>query len=363
MSQGTDPVIRTGMADSAPGRVVGYERTHVVVSEPRPAMSGQADEPESLVEHTKEVAGETVGDIVADAKAAAREVVEEATGMVKDLVGEARDLVRRETVGRVETLAHQAGDTGQGVATTVRSNPIPAALIGIGLGWLWLKRRNAQARPVYGHYDRQPYPYLPYESGVYPGRYDSHAGYPGSYPGYPRTGAQYGYAYSEGRAGGYSAPQPDLGDIAGRAGQGLGDTASRAGELAGNVADQVGQAAGSVAGTVGETASNLMSATQETAGNLVGGVQYQAQRVEDRFGRALRENPLAVGVAALALGAAVGMVLPQTARENQLMGEARDSLVEKAQDVVQEKVEKVQAVAGEAQQTVKDEAAKQGLTQ
>ena len=72
---------------------------------------------------------------------------------------------------------------------------------------------------------------------------------------------------------------------------------------------------------------------------------------------------MAVGVAALALGAAVGLVLPQTERENRLMGEARDSLVEKARGVAQETVEKVQAVAGEAQQAVKDEASKQGLTQ
>src|SRR3954451_20323163 len=117
MGQGTDPVIRPGMTGREAG-VVEYEQRYVVVSEPRPVVSGQADESESLVAHTKDVAGETVGDIVSDAKGAAREVVEEATGMVKDLVGEARDLVRRETVGRVERVAHQAGDTGEGVVTT-----------------------------------------------------------------------------------------------------------------------------------------------------------------------------------------------------------------------------------------------------
>jgi hypothetical protein len=78
----------------------------------------------------------------------------------------------------------------------------------------------------------------------------------------------------------------------------------------------------------------------ETAGNIAEQAQYQALRLEDGFQRVLRESPLAVGAVTLALGTAVGLALPQTARENQLMGEARDSLLERAQDFAQETVER-----------------------
>ena len=55
-------------------------------------------------------------------------------------------------------------------------------------------------------------------------------------------------------------------------------------------------------------------------------------------------GPLAIGAVALALGTAVGLAVPQTA-ENEWMGEARDTLVDKAQSVSQDAIEKVQQVA------------------
>jgi hypothetical protein len=98
--------------------------------------------------------------------------------------------------------------------------------------------------------------------------------------------------------------------------------------------------------------------------------QYRAQRVEDRFEQTLRSNPLAVGAVALALGSAVGLALPQTQRENQLMGETRETLVDRAQEVASETFEKVQRVATEvtaevketAKETTKEQAREQGLT-
>ena len=80
---------------------------------------------------------------------------------------------------------------------------------------------------------------------------------------------------------------------------------------------------------------------------------------------ALYENPLAVGAVALALGTAVGFTLPQTRRENELLGEARDTLIDRAQAVAQDTLEKVRQVAGDvvdqAQTTVQEKAKEQGL--
>jgi ElaB/YqjD/DUF883 family membrane-anchored ribosome-binding protein len=90
--------------------------------------------------------------------------------------------------------------------------------------------------------------------------------------------------------------------------------------------------------------------------------RYQAQRASGGFQRMLRENPLAVGTLAVGVGAAVGLAIPETSKEHEVMGEARDSLVDKAQEKVQETQQKAQRVAEEAQSAVQQEAENQGLT-
>ena len=58
-------------------------------------------------------------------------------------------------------IADTARDTGSGLMDSIRENPLPAALIGIGVGWLFLSARRRAAerdrwRPRYesGYYDR-----------------------------------------------------------------------------------------------------------------------------------------------------------------------------------------------------------------
>ena len=91
--------------------------------------------------------------------------------------------------------------------------------------------------------------------------------------------------------------------------------------------------------------------------------RYQAQRASGGFQRTLQENPLAVGTLAVGVGAAVGLAIPETSKEHEVMGEARDNLVDKAQQKVQETQQKVQQVAGEVQNAAQQEAENQGLTQ
>jgi len=78
-----------------------------------------------------------------------------------------------------------------------------------------------------------------------------------------------------------------------------------------------------------------------------------------QFQRLLHRNPLAVGAIAAAVGVGVGLALPETERENRLMGEARDNLVERAQGAAQGAAEKARQVAGDAAKEVAGEAAKQ----
>lgn len=55
----------------------------------------------------------------------------------------------------------------------------------------------------------------------------------------------------------------------------------------------------------------------------------------------LREYPLAVGAAAMIVGASLGMVVPETEAENEMMGETRDRTLQRAQDAATEAVGKV----------------------
>ena len=47
----------------------------------------------------------------------------------------------------------------------------------------------------------------------------------------------------------------------------------------------------------------------------------------------MEHNPLAVGAVAMAVGAAVGLALPETRREQELMGDARDRVVDNAKSM------------------------------
>ena len=49
--------------------------------------------------------------------------------------------------------------------------------------------------------------------------------------------------------------------------------------------------------------------------------------------RSLEDNPIAFGAAALLAGVAIALALPATRQERQLLGDAHDQFMDKAQDV------------------------------
>jgi ElaB/YqjD/DUF883 family membrane-anchored ribosome-binding protein len=232
----------------------------------------------------------------------------------ENLKEQAKDRVRDATVGRAQ-------EAGSGITETIRENPVPAALTGIGLGWLLMSARRKKAEQPHLH--RRPY----YD---YPPAYD----YP---PRYDEQG-------SSGPSGGREA---------------LERTRDKVGETAVQARDKVEQSAGQVRDKTGELANR----TQSQASRLANRAQYQARRAGGGLQRMLRENPLTTGALAVGLGAAVGLAIPETRKEHEVMGEARDTVVEKAQEKAQEAQQKVQRVAEEAQGAAQQEAENQGLTQ
>jgi ElaB/YqjD/DUF883 family membrane-anchored ribosome-binding protein len=226
----------------------------------------------------------------------------------ENLKEQAKDRVREATVGRAQ-------EAGSGIMETIRANPLPAALTGIGFGWLFMSARrsssSAQAR---------------YRGRAY--AYD----YPPAY-------------------GDRATSTPSAGQALGRARDKVGETASQAQDQAEQVASQAQDKAGQVA-----------SQAQDRVSRLSDQARYQAQRASGGFQRMLQENPLTVGALAVGVGAAVGLAVPQTSQEHEVMGEARDTFVEKAQEKAEEAQQKVQQVAQEAQSAAQQEAENQGLT-
>jgi Protein of unknown function (DUF3618) len=70
-------------------------------------------------------------------------------------------------------------------------------------------------------------------------------------------------------------------------------------------------------------------------------------RARNAFSELLESNPLMVGAAAVAIGATVGLAFPETERENEWMGDTKETVFERAQDVARSTVTQVRQAAGD----------------
>jgi hypothetical protein len=73
--------------------------------------------------------------------------------------------------------------------------------------------------------------------------------------------------------------------------------------------------------------------THERSNMSMPDLRGAGRQAQQHLQRMTSENPLLVGAGALLIGAAFGLALPETEPENSLMGDARDSLVERAQQI------------------------------
>ncbi len=269
-----------------------------------------------------------------------------ATEAVAEIVDHTGTALRAATLGKVEKMVSTISETTRGVAddanettkglgatvrATIQANPLPAALATIGLGWLYLKRPKVAARTTTT---------LAYRAG---GQSGQRVG--GSYG---AGGATVGASAGHLATGVRDAVTGAAGNVADTVGSAAGTVADTAGSAAGTVVDTVGSAAGAVGSTVGAVGGAVGHAADETqlaARDLAAEVWYQTQRVGDGFQTLAQRNPLALGAASIAVGALIGLAVPTTPQESQVMGAARDTLLDKAMGATQDTVEKVADVA------------------
>ena len=242
--------------------------------------------------------------------------------------------IRDATIGKVENMAQQTADmvsdAQRSLMQSIRENPIPVVMVGLGLGWMIL---NASTRKKRMGADSQ---------------YDDSQ----------RRGAR--SMYDEHQGEGWSSMYYDdrQGSDYDRQESGAMD---RVRNKASDVVDTVKQKTSHLADETQRKASEVGERAEEMASRVADQTRMQTRRVE----RAFQDNPLVIGAAALALGLAAGLAIPSTETEDELVGETRDELVDKVRDVAEDTKAKVQQVAervmDQAETTAKDSAHQVGL--
>jgi ElaB/YqjD/DUF883 family membrane-anchored ribosome-binding protein len=288
------------------------EQTRAGMSETIDALQEKLD-PARIAEQVKDQLREKATEAYDSAKSAVREAT---IGKAEKIMANVSDTVSDLT----ERTGTAVKDSSSSIVQYIRDNPVSFAFIGIGAGMLAFsgKRKND-----YSYGSRRDY------------------GAPNAYGGY--------------RGDDWNTGESSISDRARQVASGVADKAREA-------TDRASDAVSSATSSVREAASSAVDTTREQFSHVSEQARHGAQVATDQFRSTLHDSPLALGIAALAAGAIVGLSLPSTRIEGEYMGEARDRVVDKAKSMAHEAGEKVQRVTEEAGRTLKDAAEKEGLT-
>lgn len=322
-----------------------------------PLISDDPDEIRQQISHTRALMSNTITEI--------------GERLSPDyILDKAKSSVREATVGRIKDMSYQANrrmeDATSSMSDTVRANPVPLALIGLGLGWLIMSDRSR--RQTYNDRGYRTYGYRYYEGDGRPGamgqahyRLDEAA-----------ENLQDTAANIQGRVGDTARRVGDnvsdtaqrvtegVSDTAQRVTEGVSDTAQRTSEAVRETVYRVGENVGHRAEMIQERASDLSTQARNEAERLAAEARWRTQvgveRTRQSFWEVMEENPLTLGAVVLVAGAAIGAAIPSTEYENRLLGETRDRLMEEARVRAQDTVGRVQTVLQDAQQAAVTEA-------
>ncbi len=200
---------------------------------------------------------------------------------------------------------------------TVRDNPVPVALLGVGIVWLAAAGRRDGEAADDGAAIYEPTP-VGYEAA---------------------PGAIYGAGMPQDEPVARSVGAASVRDQAAQFADKAAEQAHRARTAAEDYADEAG-------GRVRRSARRVASAAGRTANDVV------------EYGK---EHPVLVALGALAIGAALAALLPRTRREDRAMGEAAEDtrryVREQAEDAAERAKHAAQRAAGVARETAETEAA------
>lgn len=222
-------------------------------------------------------------------KAGIQEATHDFATEVKSELSEAKDALREATIGKVETMIHNTQDTlkatGRTLVGTIRENPIPTAMVGVGLVWLIARARS---RP-------------------------SHA------------------ELSSDLSRGKSEPRSTFAADVQSSARGAMHAAS--------------EKISSLAHGAQSSISDAAHATSDKLGTLAHSAAEQGRHLGARAEETYAEHPLVVGAALVAAGAALGFSVPMSKREGQWMGAASAQVIHKAESLANDAMTKVEGAA------------------
>jgi len=273
----------------------GIEETRSNLSATIDALQDRLD-PSRIAEQVKDQIREKATEAYDTAKEAIREATIGKAGKIMSSVSDAVT----EMTGRAGTAVSESSSSA---VQYIRDNPVPFALLGIGLGMLAMNKR--QTRP--------------------------------------------------------SSSRTASGNVTGGVGGSVQSAASTVADSARAAAERTTSALNSAAGNLKDAASSAADTARQQFQNVNEQARQGARTVSDLYNNTMQDSPLTAGIAAFAAGALVGIALPSTQVESQYMGAARDRLVDQAKSVAQDTAGKVGRITEEAGQTLKDAAQKEGL--
>ncbi len=274
----------------------------------------------------------------------------------------------------------EGAEFGRNLVDSVRGNPLPAALTGIGLTWLMASNprpaAGATSQPA-GSSRVRIYPGLSPDlspglsSDLSPRVSSEHAAAarvraaeqtvirtPGE------AEASYSGRLDAARAkalGLVQDPQESAGSFSQRLRDALGSAKQSGVESAHDLRDRAGQAVGSLGSMAQGAAGSLGDAAQRGGGLLADGGRAAGQAGSNLI-TTLTESPVLLGALGLAAGALLGALLPQSDQEEAALGGVAGRAREGARDLAQEVMDRGGHVAQAVVDKGRDSAGAAGLT-
>ena len=266
------------------------------------------------------------------------------------------------------------GKFANNLGQQITANPLPAALVGVGLAWLIASHvappQQGVARSS-SYDDDVDYPYAKVPTGGL--RRVSHSS---------DDAGQWWSEFETGTGSRYKAQADSLGRRAGHFSDETGkkfsgfidDAGNRIRQFqdeSGNMLDDakgwashnwndmrrgIGEQVKGAASSASQFGSNLMSGGRDLSGNLSNTVQTGSDQLTRQITSLFDQQPLIAGALAFAAGAALGAALPHTAQEDQLIGQQADKVRGKAAEAAGSLYDQGKQKAAEVYDDVRDKA-------
>lgn len=243
-----------------------------------------------------------------------------------------------------ERISQGASNALNSVVDTVKSNPVPALMIGAGIAWMIYNSRkeSAPSKSWSQGAEMSGLGEMPYDP-------DLHVDRPLDYT---------------------------TGQVTGSLGLGAEDSSQLSGtdtsgdvSAAGGMKEKLGQAGGQLrdkATDLRHRAGERVQAVRHRAGEMSAQARERARmmysQTRERVATTAHEHPLELGLGILAAGVLVGLALPTAEPVNRIAGPTVDRLRERTREAGREMLEKGRNVARAATEAAKQEAQSQGLT-